>query len=195
MTTTGTSTLLAYSRVSTSHQSLDAQRDALVGAGVDESRIYSDKLSGTRTDRPGLTAMLDYAREGDVVVVVGIDRLGRSASEVMTTVKSLLDRGIVIRALREGVDSSTPTGRAVLGIMASLAELELDLGRERRAAAREAAQARGQHVGRPKAVSDDQADTIRRMHAAEEPVANIVKLFGISRATVYRIIREGETAA
>lgn len=193
MSNAATGTLLGYIRVSTAHQSLDAQSDALLAAGVDESRIYSDKLSGARTDRPGLLALLDYARTGDTIVVVGIDRLGRNAAEVMLTVRDLAERGIILRSLREGIDTSNATGRMIAGVLASLAELELELGRERRAAAREAAQARGQHVGRPKAVSDEQAETIRRMHASGEPVANIVKLFKVSRATVYRVIREGET--
>ena len=95
-------------------------------------------------------ALLDYARPGDAIVVVGIDRLGRNAAEVMTTIRELRDRGIVLRSLREGIDSSNATGRMIAGVLASLAELELELGRERRAAAREARRARGQLVGRPK---------------------------------------------
>ena len=112
-----TGQLLGYARVSTGHQSLDAQADALTTAGVDGDRIYTDKLTGTSTkeQRPGLAGLLDYARPGDAIVVVGIDRLGRSAAEVMLTIKDLLGRQVVIRSLREGVDSSTPTGRAVLG--------------------------------------------------------------------------------
>jgi DNA invertase Pin-like site-specific DNA recombinase len=182
--------MVGYARVSTTHQSLSAQHDRLVAEGVPADRIYSDKISGTRSSRPGLDAMLSYLREGDVVVLVGVDRLGRSAAEVMTTVKTLLDRGIVIRALREGVDSSTPTGRAVLGIMASLAELELELGKERRLAAREAAQARGEHVGRPRALSSDMEDAVRLMHADGKPMSAITSAFGISRTTAYRLIRQ-----
>jgi DNA invertase Pin-like site-specific DNA recombinase len=173
-------TILGCSRVSTGHQSLDQQADALTAAGVDQSRIYTDRLSGatTQEQRPGLAALLDYAREGDVIVVVGIDRLGRSTSEVMGTIADLLRRGIIIRAIREGVDSSTPTGRAVLGIMsartryrcepASLAELELELGRERRTAAREARRARGQSIGRPKVLDSTKAALAQRMHASGE---------------------------
>lgn len=183
-------TILGYARVSTGHQSLDQQADALAAAGVDPTRIYNDKLSGTTTreQRPGLAALLDYAREGDVIVVVGIDRLGRSASEVMATIADLLHRGIVIRAIREGVDSSTPTGRAVLGIMASLAELELELGRERRTAAREARRERGQHIGRPKALDAHKVALAQRMHTAGESASTIAETLGVSRATVYRAI-------
>ena len=135
-----TGTVLGYARVSTGHQSLDQQVDALTVAGVDPARVYSDKLSGTSTreQRPGLAALLDYARQGDAIVVVGIDRLGRNAAEVMTTIRDLGQRGIVLRSLREGIDTSNATGRMVAGVLASLAELELELGRECRSAAREA---------------------------------------------------------
>src|SRR5258708_2996351 len=138
-----TGTQLGYARVSTGHQSLDQQVDALTAAGVDGKGVCSGKLSGTSTGEqgPGLAALLDYAREGDAIVVVGIDRLGRNASEVMTTIRDLRDRDIVLRSLREGIDTSNATGRMVAGVLASLAELELELGRERRAAAREARRA------------------------------------------------------
>ena len=118
----------------------------LAAAGVQSDRVYSDKLSGTSTrqQRPGLAALLDYAREGDAIVVVGIDRLGRNAAEVMTTIRDLGERGIVLRSLREGIDTSNASGRMVAGVLASLAELELELGRERRTAARDARRARGQ---------------------------------------------------
>ncbi|WP_431240437.1 recombinase family protein [Mycolicibacterium aichiense] len=189
-----TGTLLGYARVSTGHQSLDQQVDVLVATGVDPTRIYSDKLSGTSTreQRQGLAALLNYARAGDVIVVSGVDRLGRSASEVMSTVAELLNRGIIIRALREGVDSSTPTGRAVLGIMASLAELELELGRERRTAAREARRARGQSIGRPKALDTAKAALAQRMHAGGESARTIASTLGVSRATVYRVLSQAD---
>ena len=140
---------IGYARVSTGHQSLDQQLDALTAAGVNPQRVYSDKLSGTssREQRPGLAALLDYARPGDAIVVVGIDRLGRNAAEVMTTIRELGEHDIALRSLREGIDTSNATGRMVAGVLASLAELELELelelGREPRAAAREARRARG----------------------------------------------------
>src|SRR6516165_613681 len=183
---------LGYARVSTGHQSLDQQLDALHAAGVDPKRVYRDKLSGTSTreQRPGLGALLDYARPGDAIVVVGIDRLGRNAAEVMTTIRELRDREIVLRSLREGIDTSNATGRMVAGLLASLAELELELGRERRAAAREARRVRGQSIGRPKALDASKAALARRMHASGEPVSTIAATLGVSRATVYRVLAE-----
>jgi DNA invertase Pin-like site-specific DNA recombinase len=185
-----TGTVLGYARVSTGHQSLDQQVDALTAAGVDTGRIYSDKLSSTSTRerRPGLAALLDYARQDDAIVVVGIDRLGRNAAEVMTTIRELRESGIVLRSLREGIDTSNSTGRMVAGVLASLAELELELGRERRAAAREARRARGQSIGRPKALDESKASLARRMHAAGESAGTIAAALGVSRATVYRVL-------
>lgn len=187
-----TGTVLGYARVSTGHQSLDQQVDALTAAGVNDARIYSDKLSGTSTreQRPGLAALLDYAREGDAIMVVGIDRLGRNAAEVMSTIRELGERGIVLQSLREGIDTSNATGRMVAGVLASLAELELELGRERRSAAREARRARGQAIGRPKALDASKASLAQRMHASGESANTIASTLGVSRATVYRVLAD-----
>jgi DNA invertase Pin-like site-specific DNA recombinase len=185
-----TGTQVGYARVSTTHQSLDQQMDALTAAGVDATRVYTDRLSGTatRTQRPGLAALLDYAREGDAIVVVGIDRLGRNAAEVMTTIRDLGGRGIVLRSLREGIDTSNAAGRMVAGVLASLAELELELGKERRTASREARRARGQSIGRPKALDQSKAALAQRMHASGEGATTIAATLGVSRATVYRVL-------
>lgn len=190
--TATTGQLLGYARVSTGHQHLEAQQDALTAAGVDPGRIYVDKLSGTSTkeQRPGLTALLNYARPGDTIVATGVDRLGRTAPEVMLTIKDLLAKDIIIRTLREGVESSTATGRMVMGIMASLAELELELGRERRAAAKASRKARNLPIGRPRKLPANKIDLAERMRAAGEPVPVIAEHLGISRPTLYRLLAE-----
>jgi DNA invertase Pin-like site-specific DNA recombinase len=187
-----TGTQLGYARVSTTHQSLDQQMDVLTAAGVAAARVYTDKLSGTSTrqQRPGLAALLDYARSGDAIVVVGIDRLGRNAAEVMTTIRDLGERGIVLRSLREGIDTSNASGRMVAGVLASLAELELELGRERRTAARDARRARGQSIGRPKALDAKKAGLAQRMHTSGESASTIANTLGVSRATVYRVLAQ-----
>jgi DNA invertase Pin-like site-specific DNA recombinase len=190
-----TGTQLGYARVSTAHQSLDQQMDALTAAGVDAARVYTDKLSGTSTrqQRPGLAALLDYARHGDAIVVIGIDRLGRNAAEVMTTIRDLGERGIVLRSLREGIDTANPTGRMVAGVLASLAELELELGRERRSASRDARRARGQSIGRPKVLDQSKTALAQRMRTSGEPASTIAATLGVSRATVYRVLAEQTT--
>lgn len=175
---------LGYMRVSTPAQHLEQQEDALRAAGVE--RIFSDRMSGSRHDRPGLLALLDHARPADVVTVVAIDRLGRNTVSVLQTIADLNERGIVLRSLREGIDFSTPVGQAVAGIMASLAQMERQLIRERAAAAREAARARGKQTGRPRALTSDQAGVVRRMRESGESIAVIAKTFNTSRASVYR---------
>ena len=184
-----TATTLGYARISTTGQDLDSQRDALAAAGVEAVRTFTDTLSGAAgTHRPGLAALLDYARAGDVVVVTAIDRLGRSVAEVTRTIAELGERGILLRALREGIDTATPTGRAVAAIMATLAELELELGRERRAASRAARRSRHLPATKPTKLSAERQDQLRRLAATGEPVTELAKAFGIGRATAYRYL-------
>ncbi len=179
---------LGYVRVSTAQQNLDQQHDALEAVGVD--RVFADIMSGARDDRPGLLALLDHARPGDTITVVALDRLGRSTIHVLQTLNELQERGIIVRSLREGIDFSTPVGQAVAGIMASLAQMERELIRERAAAAREAARARGLQVGRPRALTRDDAALACRMRANGEAIAVIARMLGVSRATVYRYTGE-----
>lgn len=188
-TVVGVATILGYARVSTIGQDLDAQVTSLAAAGIAEDRIYIDKLSGAaNTVRPGLAALLDYARDGDTVVVTAIDRLGRSVAEVTRTIAELGDRRIMLRAMREGVDTSTPTGRAVAAIMATLAELELELGKERRAASRASRRARELPATKPAKLTLERQQQLRRLAATGEPVPELAKAFAISRATAYRYL-------
>jgi DNA invertase Pin-like site-specific DNA recombinase len=185
--------ILGYARVSTTAQDLDAQLAVLAAAGVDKDRIFTDKLSGAaRTERPGLTAMLDYARAGDTVVVAAIDRLGRSVAEVTRTITDLGERQIMLRTLREGVDTATPAGRAVAAIMATLAELELELGRERRAASRQSRRSRQLPATKPTKLGPDRQEQLRRLAATGEPVTELAAAFGIGRATAYRYLANNE---
>lgn len=175
---------LGYARVSTSHQTLDQQHDALRAAGVE--RIFDDKLSGASQQRPGLAALLDYAREGDTVTVVALDRLGRSLSGVIGTVEQLTERGILIRSLREGIDYSTSTGRMIAGIFAALAEYERTLINERAAAAREAARLRGRPVGRKRVMSSAQIEQAKLLRAKGMSASEVCDVLQVSRSTLYR---------
>lgn len=187
------SAILGYARVSTTGQDLDAQLSALAAAGVDTGRVFTDRPSGSsKTNRPGLAAMLDYARSGDTVVVAAIDRLGRSVAEVTRTIAELDERRILVRALREGIDTTTPTGRAVAAIMATLAELELELGRERRAASRSSRRSRQLPATKPHKLAADRQEQLRRLAATGEPIPELAKAFGIGRATAYRYLSRAE---
>jgi DNA invertase Pin-like site-specific DNA recombinase len=180
---------LGYARVSTNQQTLDQQLDALKAAGIE--RIFTDKMSGARDDRPGLKELLDYAREGDVVTVVALDRLGRSLTGIIRTIETMRERGIVLRSLREGVDFSTSVGRMVAGIFASLAEYERALIIERAAAARASAIARGHRAGRRPVLTDEQLAVARRMRRSGESVRSIALAFPqASRATLYRLTHD-----
>lgn len=181
---------LGYVRVSTSRQNTDQQRDALEVAGV--TRIFEDVMSGARSDRPGLKSLMEYAREGDTVTVVALDRLGRSMTHVILTIEELQARGILIRSLREGVDFTQPVGRMLAGIFASLAEYERALIRERAEAAREAARARGKQTGRPRALDEAkvrQAWSLRESGFTPSEIAATLK---VSRATVYRAFESAQ---
>jgi len=182
---------VGYARVSTDHQSLEAQQDALTAAGCE--RIFTDTLSGARDDRPGLTELLAYVRSGDTVVVTALDRLGRSLSAVIRTVEILTVAGVLLRSLREGIDYSIPTGRLLAGIFAFLAEYERELMHERPAAARTAARLRGRHSGRPLRLTPPRPGRSGPCATGGESIADLVTSFGVSRATVYRALATTET--
>ena len=125
--------LVGYVRISTDgdRQSTDLQCDALAAAGVDARLIYSDKLSGSRDDRPGLKACLAYLSKGDTLIVWKLDRLGRSLSHLLTIVTDLKERGVGFRSLTEGMDTTTPQGKLLFSVFGALAEFERALIRER----------------------------------------------------------------
>lgn len=177
--------LIGYARVSTWDQSPDLQTDALVEAGC--VRVFTDKASGTRTDRPQLTAALDYVRPGETLLVWRLDRLGRSLKHLVETVTSLHDRGVGFKSLTESIDTTTSTGKLVFHIFAALAEFERDLIVDRTKAGLAAARERGSKPGRKPSLSLDQIEVVRRMHAEGiHTVAAIADVVGVSRATVYR---------
>lgn len=187
--------ILGYARLSTLGQDLDAQLAALAAAGVESGRVFTDKLSGAvNVERPGLKAMLHYAREGDTVVVTAIDRLGRSVAEVTGTIAKLGERRILLRASREGVDIGTPTGRAVAAIMVTLAELEVELAYERRAASRESQRARQLPATKPSKLSADRQDRLRRLAATKKLIDELAAAMKVSRATAYRYLKRSDTS-
>lgn len=178
-----------YVRVSTKKQSLDGQVDALLAAGVPVENIYGDVRSGAKWDRDGLAALRDgRMREGDTLVVVALDRLGRSLSEMVRLLDWLTSEGITLVSLREGIDLATPTGKMLAAIFVALAEYERDLIVERAEAAREAARSRGRQVGRPKSTTPESLDKARALLNAGWSRVRVAQELGISRATLYREI-------
>lgn len=181
--------LIGYARVSTSSQSLDLQIKALKEAGCD--KIFSDIASGAKAIRPGLSDAEMVLREGDVLVVWKLDRLGRSIQHLIASINDLNSKGIAFRSLQEAIDTQTSGGKLIFHIFSALAEFERDLIRERTNAGLNAARARGKKGGRPKSM--EQAKSIRllkQMH--DDPsysINDICKTFNISRSTFYRYLK------
>lgn len=178
---------IGYSRVSTIDQTLDQQNAALDAAGV--TKVFSDKISGARDDRPGLTALMDYVRDGDTVVVWKLDRLGRDLAHILKTVKTLTERGVTLVSVTDGIDSSTAAGRMMIGVLGSLAEYERELIKERTALKRATSRANGTKFGRPRKVTaPEHLATARRMKADGHTARDIAKYLGVGRATLYRYL-------
>ena len=181
--------LIGYARVSTGDQTLNLQKDALDKAGCDQ--IFTDVLSGSKSDRPGLVKALAYVRPGDTLVVWRLDRLGRSLQHLIETVIDLEKHGVGFKSLTESIDTTTPGGKLIFHVFGALAEFERDLIRERTTAGLAAARARGRVGGRPKKLSAKQVALAKRMHADKQTdIATICQTLGISKATLYRILRE-----
>ena len=176
--------LIGYSRVSTDDQDTDAQTASLRKAGCE--RVFTEKASGGRWDRPELAKALEQLRAGDVLVVWKLDRLGRSLVEMMRTIDKLRADGIKFRSLTEELDSESAQGRFFLQIHGAMAEYFLDLNRERTMEGLKAALARGRKGGRrPKLTEDDKKAARAMLAAGDISVAEIARRLGISRVTFY----------
>ncbi len=186
--------LIGYARVSKADgsQSLDLQRDALVAAGVADDQIYSDQASGKNDQRPGLESCLKALRDGDILVIWKLDRMGRSLNHLVKTTTMLSERGVGLKVLTgQGaqIDTTTAAGRLSFGIFAALAEFESELIRERTMAGLQAARARGRKGGRKFALTKTQ---VRMAQAAmanrDTSVAELCKELGVKPVTLYRYV-------
>ena len=182
-----------YTRTSTKDKQDDGlQRRALMDAGVDERRIYSDQISGSKEARThsGWSSLAERLEVGDELVVWRIDRIGRSMIDVITTVKDLTDRGVAVRSLSDGIDPSTREGRLMLNLMATFAEYERELIHERVQAGIDAAKARGVRIGRPAPDPEKVARNLRTVQhlikAEGLGVVEAARTVGWSKATYYR---------
>ena len=185
--------LVGYARVSTDLQTTDGQIDALKAARCE--RAFKELMSGTRTDRPQLAAALEFAREGDVLVVARLDRLARSMRQLLTTVDALQARGIGLRSLHENIDTTSATGRLILHIFAALGQFEVELLRERTRTALAASRARGRIGGRPPALDAIKIKAAKAMLASGTMTASeVARQVGCSASTLYRHVPGGRTA-
>ena len=172
-------------------QRLEPQRDALLADGCE--RVFEEKVSSREADRKALREAFDYCREGDVLVVARLDRLGRSLRELIDVVGELEGRGVGFRSLKENLDTSSASGRLVYHVFASIAEFERELIRERTLAGLESARARGRHGGRPRALDENKAKLARKLKAeGAHSVEEIREMLGVGRSTLYRYLRQAK---
>ncbi|QQE79530.1 recombinase family protein [Alicyclobacillus sp. SO9] len=179
---------IGYVRVSTVEQHPDRQLD-----GVSLDRVFTDKVSGKTTHRPQLQALLEFVREGDLVVVHSMDRLARNLDDLRSIVRRLTERGIQVEFIKENLTFSgkdSPMATLLLSVMGAFAEFERALIRERQREGIELAKQRGVYHGRKKSLTDDQVIELRRRARSGERKSELARAFGVSRGTVYEYLKE-----
>src|SRR6266852_8385117 len=183
---------VGYTRVSKQEQNEALQRDALKDAGCE--KYFGDKITGSKFERKGLEELLAFVRSGDTVVVWKLDRLGRSLKDLIETLNLLKERGIDFISLTEKIDTTTPGVKLIFHLMGALAEFERDLIRERTNAGLEAARARGRKGGRPRKLkTNGKVALARQMFAGKShSIPEMCAALGISRATLYRYVKEAK---
>ena len=178
-------TIYGYARVSTDGQTLAAQ-DAQLRA-ADCAKVYSEKASGAKTDRPELAKVVRKLDEGDVLVVTRLDRLARSTRDLLNTLATIADKGAGFRSLADAwADTTTPHGRLMLTVLGGLAEFERELIRARTSEGRKRAKAAGVHMGRPPKLSRHQQREAIERRDAGETLTNIARTYGVSHTTIMR---------
>lgn len=183
--------LIGYARVSTIDQTMALQEDAIKQAGCD--RIFRDVVSGAATERLGLSEALAFARDGDVLVVWKLDRLGRSLAHLIQLVEELKNRGVGFKSLQEQIDTTTAGGQLIFHIFGALAEFERALIRERTQAGLAAARARGRVGGRPPHLSSAQVRMARKLlENPDTTTQQVADALHVSRTTLYRALKRAQ---
>ena len=184
--------LIGYARVSTQDQNLDFQIDALTKAGC--HRLFDDKMSGSRAERPGLAKALDMLREGDTLVVWKLDRLGRSVKNLVDLVGQLHKQNVQFKSLTDAIDTGTPSGRFFFHVMASLAEMERELIVERTRAGLDVARQLGRKGGRKRKMTDSKIESARKLLTSGVPPKDVARNLGVSVPTLYRWVPDSAHA-
>jgi DNA invertase Pin-like site-specific DNA recombinase len=182
--------LIGYARVSTQDQTLDLQTDALKQAGCE--KLFTDSISGTKSERPGLQEAMNHLRAGDTLVVWRLDRLGRTLKHLIATITDLSDKGIGFKSLQENMDTTTSGGKLIFHIFGALAEFEREVIKERTNAGLQAARARGRLGGRPKlqALDPKKVTLAKKLYDdGHMPVKEICETLHIGRSTLYRYVQ------
>src|SRR6266404_3386858 len=183
--------LIGYARVSTYGQTLDSQLEQLRKAGCSSRNIYREKVTGARPDRRELNRMLGKLGPGDLVTVTRIDHLARSTFDLFAIVKRIVDAGAQFRSLAEPwADTATSTGRLMIAVLGGLADVERDLIRTRTAEGRSRAKARGQHMGRPPALTPQQQAEARKRRSESATLKELVQSYNVGLATIFRLSKK-----
>lgn len=181
--------IYAYARVSTTEQHLERQLDALRRYGID--KLYCEKLSGTKKNRPELDKMLAELSEGDTVVIESLSRLGRSTKNLAELMETFNNKNIRLVSLKETIDTTTPTGKLLYTILSSLCQFERDILVERTNEGLKAARARGRTGGRPKTDAKAMQKAIALYETKQYSLKEIQDLTGVSKSALYRFKNEG----
>lgn len=183
--------IFGYARVSTKEQNLDLQIDALKKAGCE--KIYTEKISGSTKDRQELNKLLDTIRAGDSIIIYKLDRLGRSLKHLLELMQVIQEKKVELKSLHDAIDTSSPTGKLIFSIFASLSEFERDLIRERTLSGLASARARGRIGGKPKGLSkeaDAKANTAVTLYQSNNhSIKEIMEQLNISKQTLYNYLR------
>ena len=178
--------VIGYARVSSVGQSLGVQLDKLKEYGC--SKIYSEKKSGTSANRPELKSTLDYVRDGDVLVITKLDRLARSTLDLHRIIEQLNSKGVGFKVLDQSIDTTTKEGRLVFSILACIAEFETALRSERQMEGIEKAKQNGVKFGRQPKLSNEKLQEMRQKRADGVLIKNLMSEYGLSKASVYRLL-------
>lgn len=179
---------IGYARVSTTEQNLDRQLDLLRSCGVE--KIYTEKMSGTKRDRPELNKLLERMEEGDTVVIESLSRLGRSTKDLIELVELFEKKGVQLVSLKESIDTSTSTGKLLFTIVSALAQFERDVLADRTREGLKAARARGHFGGRPKADARKLTQALKLYETGGHTIKEIEELTGIKKSTLYRGLKD-----
>lgn len=185
-------TLIGYARVSTEGQNLDRQIDMLIDYGVRKRNIYQEKITGTKSDREQLNKMIEDLEEGDTVIITDLTRISRSTKDLLNIIDRIKEKGASIKSIKDtwlDTSSDNPYNSFLLTVMSGLSQLERDLISQRTKEGLKSAKARGRNGGRP-SKRNDKADTVGLLYKEGYKIVDIVKQTGLSRATVYRTLKD-----
>lgn len=181
--------LIGYARVSSIGQSLEVQRGRLLNAGVEPDHLFEEKKSGLDKERPKLKEAMRFARKGDTFLVSRIDRLARSTSDLYRIVGTLQEKGVSFKCLdQEEIDTTSKYGKLMFGILASIAEFETDLRKERQMDGIAGAKSKGVKFGRKVQLTPSVLETVQKMKADGALIREIMEATTLSKATVYRAL-------